>query len=517
MGLNITAAVVGLGVSGLAAVKNLAEVGINVTGFERCNRIGGIWNYDEEPRTSALPNTIANVSKYKFCYTDFPHAEETSLFPNCAEFHDYLESYASYFHLRDSFRLSSLVTAIKRIDESNQWELAITDLKTSKTSHERFDKLVMCMGRNVSTIRPGNYRLDQFKGTVLDAHHCKRLDTIEHKRIVIVGFGATSLDIVDGLTGRGNQIYLSHRTGAYLVPRTFKGVPYDQTFNYRSFEALGRLPPVTASEHSTRTMQKLQDAAFELKPEWKLAPAPPMYAKTPLASDEFYRHLQSNAVELVSDVDTVQKDGTSVGLVDGSVLHQVDIIIISTGYWSDYTLLGPYDPSKGDDRWKDLLGLRGRPLPRIYQGIFSLDEPHSLAFLETYQFTLSATLNADLASMALAQVWIGNSQLPPHDQMVQAVEADLEAVITLAKKGPVMPHFRNGWRWGEWCSRTAGTGLAERLSDEEEKAQSFRRENPQLYSMLKDGFWTPHLFRIFDEGKRKPWGEALAEIERLNS
>jgi dimethylaniline monooxygenase (N-oxide forming) len=36
-------------VSGVTAVKNLAEQGFDVVGYERNNHIGGLWHYHEDP------------------------------------------------------------------------------------------------------------------------------------------------------------------------------------------------------------------------------------------------------------------------------------------------------------------------------------------------------------------------------------------------------------------------------------------------------------------------------------
>lgn len=42
------------GAFGLVALKNLKEVGCNVTGFEKNDYVGGVWKYTESPQTSVL-------------------------------------------------------------------------------------------------------------------------------------------------------------------------------------------------------------------------------------------------------------------------------------------------------------------------------------------------------------------------------------------------------------------------------------------------------------------------------
>jgi dimethylaniline monooxygenase (N-oxide forming) len=58
-----TVAVIGLGASGLVALKNLKEQGFDVTGFERNSYIGGLWKYSEDGCLSVLKTTLVNISK----------------------------------------------------------------------------------------------------------------------------------------------------------------------------------------------------------------------------------------------------------------------------------------------------------------------------------------------------------------------------------------------------------------------------------------------------------------------
>ncbi|KAK5994296.1 Monooxygenase aurF [Cladobotryum mycophilum] len=491
------------GINGLATVKNLVEAGMDVTGFDSSDSIGGLWCYTEDPRTS-------------MCYTDFPHAEATSIFPTNSEVLDYLKSYAAHFRLESCFRLQSRVSAIKRLDDRNGWELTITDSRSSETTIENFDKVVMCMGNTDTPIRPEFDGLCQFKGTVLDCQTCKRTQDWKNQRILLIGLGGTSIDIADGLVTGGNKVFISHRRGGLMVPRIFNGRTYDSSQKYSSSEAMGKFPPAQASIMVSKAMTQLQNMAYDVRPEWKLSPAPPMFSKAPFVGDELYPHLKSGAVELVSGVSSIEEDGKSIKLNDERILESIDAIIFCAGYRTDYTLLGPWDPSRDNHRHSSLPGLDGQCLPRLYQGIFSLDAPQSLAFLEVYPFSVSTNINADLASMALAQVWAGKSTLPPLEEMIRSTDEDVQLVLDWAQKGPVRPHFRNGWEWGVWCSRMAGTGLMERLSGTSWKAWWFWLWKRRQYNILRDGFWSPHHFRVFDEGKRKPWDGAMAEIGRLN-
>ena len=42
------------GVTGLVSVKNLVEIGFDVTGFERNDYFGGLWQYNEDPTQTTV-------------------------------------------------------------------------------------------------------------------------------------------------------------------------------------------------------------------------------------------------------------------------------------------------------------------------------------------------------------------------------------------------------------------------------------------------------------------------------
>lgn len=63
----------GTGPSGLSMLKQLREDGFRVTGFERRDKVGGLWAYSADTSyTTALPRTLANISKFTCGFSDFP-------------------------------------------------------------------------------------------------------------------------------------------------------------------------------------------------------------------------------------------------------------------------------------------------------------------------------------------------------------------------------------------------------------------------------------------------------------
>lgn len=63
-GLGSSVCVVGAGILGLVATKNLLEQGLNVTAFTKDDSTGGLWHVsDDKEKTTAIYQTSTNTSK----------------------------------------------------------------------------------------------------------------------------------------------------------------------------------------------------------------------------------------------------------------------------------------------------------------------------------------------------------------------------------------------------------------------------------------------------------------------
>lgn len=265
---------------------------------------------------------------------------------------------------------------------------------------------------------------------------------------------------------------------------------------------------------SNKMLQKFQDAAFTVKPEWRLSPAPSIRHSVPIISDNLIQNFASGVVTSVRPLTKVVDDHT-VELDDGTQL-EVDSVIWCTGYKMDFGFMDKsVDPTRETtSRWANSRGARGKPLARLYQNMFSLDHPDSLAFMGCVAFATGAFPLYDLASMALGQVWVGNSPLPSMEEMGRSVERQHEWICSTAEKGPAIPSWVRQGEWNAWANATAGTGIAENLGWGI-KGWSLWWWEREWYRMLVDGIYSPHLLRMFD-GKRKKWDGAREAIEKIN-
>ncbi|KAF2460027.1 flavin monooxygenase-like protein [Lineolata rhizophorae] len=512
MGEGTTVAVIGLGALGLVSLKNLAEEGYVVTGFERNGYVGGLWNYTEEDKTSVLQSTIVNISKERGCFTDFPFERDVSSYPSAAEVQAYLLNYVDHFKLSPNIRLNTCVKQVRRDQVRNKWALDIEG-----AGPEHFDKVVIAIGMNSIPNIPVVEGIESFGGVCVHSRAFKRPDDFVGKKVLIVGLGNTGADTATSLIGYAEEIFIAHREGTIILPRVVDGKSLDHSVNFRLTKLQDFMNdhfPDFAEKNLNKFVKKIQDKAFTIDPKWNLSPAPSLKQSVPVVSDTLVTAFESGSVQPVSALRKVVQEN-AVELADGTHLA-VDSIIWCTGYKTHFGLVeDEYDPTKRTTaQWAASRGSNGKPLPRLYQNIFSLERPDSLAFMGTVAFPNPAFQIYDLASMALAQVWKGRSSLPSRASMEAAVDAHHEWVCGLARRGSVYPGIVKPQEWMRWVNEAAGTGVDEYLGYGW-KGWAFWAREPRFCNLLMTGIYSPHVFRVFD-GKKKKWDGARLAIERAN-
>ena len=262
-------------------------------------------------------------------------------------------------------------------------------------------------------------------------------------------------------------------------------------------------------------LTKLQNTAFNLDPKWKFGPPPPARQSIPVVSDSLVDELHAGNIISTAGIKEIIDDRT-VRFSDGTQLS-VDTIILCTGYKPDFSLLGrEVDPTRNTTKaWAAAIGSGGRPLPRLYQNVISLDFPDSLAVMGMVVLKSPAVPVYDLASMAIAQIWKGNSSLPSVDEMNRHVDKHHEWICSLAEDGSVYPATVKDADWMWWVNEAAGTGVNENLGYGL-SGWSFWYREPAFCNLLMNGVATSHMYRVFDTGKRKVWAGAKDAIERIN-
>ncbi|MCX5044767.1 NAD(P)-binding domain-containing protein [Aldersonia sp. NBC_00410] len=312
-------AVIGAGISGLTAAKMLADYGVPYVCFESSDRIGGNWAFgNPNGHSSAYRSLHIDTSKHQLSFRDYPMPEEFPDFPHHTQIKQYLDGYAEAFDLERNIEFRNGVTHAKRLDDGG-WELA-----TETGQSRRFDLLVVANGHHWDP-RYADFP-GEFTGESMHAHHYIDPQTpfdFTDKRILVVGLGNSAADIAVELSSKalGNNVTLSTRSGAWIVPKYIAGRPADKYYKTSPYI------PLSWQRKFAQTFQPLTAG----RPEMFGLPTPnhKFFEAHPTQSVELPLRLGSG--DVIPKPNVKRLDGATVHFDDGTS-SDFDIIIYATGY-----------------------------------------------------------------------------------------------------------------------------------------------------------------------------------------
>ena len=389
---------IGAGVSGLTAVKALGDFGVPHTCFETSDDIGGNWYFrNPNGRSSAYRSLHIDTSKTAISFADFPMDERYPDFPHHAEIKQFLHEYADRFGLRERICFGTTVEHAERMSEGG-WRITTAD-----GEEHLFDALLVCNGHHWDPSYPDFP--GEFTGETIHAHHyidpTDPLDLVG-ERVLVVGIGNSGVDITSELSRKGvaDRVFISTRSGAWVVPKYVFGRPADQVFKTNP-----RLP-ISLQRRIARVLPRLVSGRME---DFGL-PTPDHHflEAHPTVSSELLLRLGSG--DAVAKPNVAELLGQRVRFADGSV-EPVDAIVYATGYRISFPFFDP-----------EFLSAPGNVLP-LYKRMFKpgLDD---LGFIGLGQAIPTIFPFAECQSKLAARWLAGEWALPSPPEMEREIARD---------------------------------------------------------------------------------------------
>ncbi|XP_073498684.1 flavin-containing monooxygenase 3-like [Phyllobates terribilis] len=330
-----TVAIIGAGLSGLGAIKASIEEGLEPTCFERSQDFGGLWRFMDEAedgRASIYKSLVTNLSKEILSFSDFPMPED---FPNYLPHHKYfkyIKLYAEHFNLLKYIKYKTTVCRVEKHSEfsvTGQW--LVTTESNGETRTDLFDAVMVCTGQHAQPVVPLDTfpGIKNFRGQVKHCREYKKPIGFDGKRVLIIGMGNTGVDISTELCTRASQVYLSSRQGVWVLQRLGKGgFPFDLQFICRFSSWINNILPAALSRWMLKKYMNDQfnHKLYNIQPEGSVW-------KEPLVNEELPSRILSGSIMIKPHVKKFTE--TSVHFEDGSVVDNLDIVLLATGY--DYS------------------------------------------------------------------------------------------------------------------------------------------------------------------------------------
>jgi glycine/D-amino acid oxidase-like deaminating enzyme len=398
MGELPTVCVIGAGVSGLTACKALADFGIPHTCFEASDEVGGNWYFENPNGTSSAYRSLhIDISKPSISFRDFPMPDRYPDYPHHTHIFEWLRDYADAFALRDRIRFNTRVKHAER-GPSGGWQITLDD---DQQAH--FDALLVCNGHHWDPRFPDFP--GSFDGPQIHSHDYIDPSTpldLYGKRVLVVGIGNSAVDIVSELGRKtvSESVFLSTRSGAWVVPKYIFGKPTDQVVKTNP-----RLP-AGMQRRLARALPRIFSGRME---DFGLpTPNHNFLDAHPTVSSELLGRLGSG--DAIAKGDVAELLGDRVRFADGSV-EPVDAIVYATGYKISFPFFDPEFLSAPDN----VLPLYKRMLKP------GLDD---LAFVGLGQAIPTIFPFSELQSKLAARWLSGDWAPPPEHEMEAEIHSD---------------------------------------------------------------------------------------------
>lgn len=309
--------VIGAGSSGITAVKALHERGIPFDCFEKSDRVGGNWVFENKNGMSAAYRDLfINTSRPRMEYSDFPMPSSYPDFPHHTQIAAYFEEYVDHFGLRELIAFETGVQHAAR-DEQGVWTV---ELDTGET--RQYDALVVANGHHWNTRwpEPAFPGADTFAGVQMHAHSYVENSIFAGKRVVVLGMGNSAMDIAVESSYVAERTYLAARRGVWIVPKYVFGKPVDQIRNDP------RIPFKVRQRITQRLVSSYAGPPERYglpKPDHRLGDA------HPTISGRILDRIQHGTIAPKPNIERFE--GERVRFTDGSEV-QADVVVYCTGY-----------------------------------------------------------------------------------------------------------------------------------------------------------------------------------------
>nr|AAK53827.1 Putative dimethylaniline monooxygenase [Oryza sativa] len=224
--------VVGAGMAGLAAARELRREGLDVTVLEQSADVGGQWLYDaatdgRDPLGmagvhSSIYSSLRLNSPREVCgFSDFPFRPtnggggDARRYPVHGELLRYIREFCDVFGLMDAVRLDTTVVRVAmappRRDGSLRWTVRSKHNGDAETE-EVFDAVVVATGQYSQPRLPSIDGMDKWRRRQLHSHSYRVPDSFAGEVVVIVGCNLSGKEVALELLRVAKEVHLSSKS-----------------------------------------------------------------------------------------------------------------------------------------------------------------------------------------------------------------------------------------------------------------------------------------------------------------
>lgn len=347
--------IIGAGISGLCAAIKLRGAGIDFEVIEKNLDVGGTW-YENQ-----YPGCGVDTPSHFYSFSFAPNTKWERYFAKQGEVEEYLTGLVDRFDIRERISFGKEVTSAQFDSTTCKWIVISVD-RQGQTSTDVFDVLLTGVGMVNRPAKPAISGLETFAGPVLHTAEWDPDLSLDGKRVVVVGTGASSMQLVPAIADVAAHVTVFQRSKQWALPNPnyrreitdslrylMETVPFYHGWyrlrvfwNYgdrlhdaltidpnwqhpeRSVSARNERHRVFLTDHVRSELGDRTDLIPECVPDY------PPYGKRPLIDNSWFRTVCRDDVSLVSRKVT---EVTEKSVIDSEgVEYPADVVVLATGF-----------------------------------------------------------------------------------------------------------------------------------------------------------------------------------------
>ncbi|KAF4987751.1 hypothetical protein FGRMN_10175 [Fusarium graminum] len=268
---------------------------------------------------------------HNYTYSFEPKADYSSVLASSSEIKEYFEGFAVKYDLLKDIRTQHQVVETSWDQEKGRWNLSVTDLKTQTRVDDWCHILIHATGYLNKPAWPSVPGIEKFRGPKLHSAKWDDSVTLQGKNILLVGSGASSVQILPAIQPIAKSVKVFVRTPRWTLPSVSskKG-----TILPEEIERFIENPHLVTDIRLTN--EQTLNSFFT------------MYMKGTILQQQARDHLESEMKKVVMDEEARKKlvpdfpvgsvyagvtEFTETGCIsEGGQSHEGDIVIAATGF-----------------------------------------------------------------------------------------------------------------------------------------------------------------------------------------